>query len=92
MQRELEEALGLTEALAIESSQVSVRLDKRRYGKNVTVLQGFDQDVDLKVLTKELKQHLGTGGTARDGTIELQGDHRRPAVEYLAKQGFRVES
>lgn len=91
MQRELEEALGLNEALAIESSEVTVRIDKRRYGKNVTVLAGFDADVDVKALTKDLKQHLGTGGTARDHTIELQGDHRRQAADYLRKQGFPVE-
>lgn len=91
MNRELEEALGLTEALAIESSEVNVRIDKRRYGKNVTVLGGFDGDVDLKALTKDLKHFLGTGGTVRETTIELQGDHRKPAIEYLVKLGFNVE-
>ena len=90
MRKELEEALGLDDALAIESSLVNVRLDSRRYGKNVTVLDGFDPTVDINALGKTLKQAMGTGGTVRDGTIELQGDHRRDVREYLEKAGYKL--
>jgi translation initiation factor 1 len=90
MRKDLEEALGLDDALAIDSSIVHVRLDTRRYGKNVTVLDGFDPSVDIDALGKSLKQAMGTGGTVRDGTIELQGDHRRDAREYLEKKGYKL--
>jgi len=90
MRKELEEALGLDEALAIDSSTVSIRLDTRRYGKNVTMLDGFDPTVDIVALAKELKHAMGSGGTVRDGVIELQGDHRRDAREYLEKKGYKV--
>lgn len=90
MRKELEEALGLDEALAIDSSLVNVRLDTRRYGKSVTLLDGFDPTVDVAALAKQLKQAMGTGGTVRDGVIELQGDHRREVREYLEKQGYKV--
>lgn len=90
MRKELEEALGLDEALAIESSLVNIRLDTRRYGKSVTMLDGFDASVDLSLLGKQLKHALGTGGTVRDGVIELQGDHRRDAREYLEKAGYKL--
>lgn len=86
--RDIEKELGLDEALAIEGSLVNVRIEKRRYGKNVTVLSGFDTSVDLDALGKELKHQFGTGGTVRDGTIELQGDHARDARAWLQKKGY----
>jgi len=69
---------------------VNVRLEKRRYGKNVTVLTGFDPSVDLDVIGKELKNRFGTGGTVRDGTIELQGDHARDAKAWLEAKGYTL--
>lgn len=88
--RDLEKELGLDEALGIEGSSVTVRLEKRRYGKNVTVLSGFDPSVDVPLLAKEMKHQFGTGGTARDGLIELQGDHARDARDWLEKKGYAI--
>ena len=88
--RDLEKELGLDDALGIEGSIVAVRVEQRRYGKNVTVLSGFDPALDVNVLAKELKHQFGTGGTARDGTIELQGDHAREAKAWLEKKGYRL--
>lgn len=88
--RDIEKELGLDEALAIEGSAVDVRVEKRRYGKNVTLLTGFDPSVDISALGKELKQQMGTGGTVRDGTIELQGDHARDVRPWLEKKGFAL--
>lgn len=91
MVRDIDKELGLDDILAIEGSAVSVRVDNRRYGKSVTILEGFDAAVDLPHLAKELKQHLGTGGTSKDGAIELQGDHREKAKAHLRKLGYNVE-
>ncbi|HWH07930.1 MAG TPA: translation initiation factor [Candidatus Thermoplasmatota archaeon] len=91
MVRDIDKELGLDDILAIEGSVVTVRVDNRRYGKSVTVLQGFDAGVDLHALAKELKHHLGTGGTSKDGVIELQGEHREKAKAYLRKLGYNVE-
>lgn len=88
--RDLEKELGLDEALGIEGSLVAVRLEKRRYGKNVTVISGFDPSVDTDSLGKELKHKLGTGGTVREGVVELQGDHARDAREWLEKKGYSL--
>lgn len=88
--RDLEKELGLDDALGIEGSLVSVRLEQRRYGKNVTVISGFDPSVDIDALGKELKHQFGTGGTVKDGVIELQGDHKRAAGEWLVKKGFSL--
>ena len=68
-----------------------LRIEKRR-GKPVTVgaAEGVG-DADLKSLLKELKGKLATGGTARDGQLELQGDHRDRLREELAARGYRVK-
>lgn len=91
MVRDIDRELGLDDILAIEASVVAVRVDARRYGKKVTIVDGFDGAVDVDALAKELKQHLGTGGTSKDGAVELQGDHREKAKAYLRQRGYTVQ-
>lgn len=90
MSRDIDKVLGLDDLLAMEGSAINLRVDNRRYGKSVTILDGFDSAVDLHQLAKELKHHIGTGGTSKDGVIELQGDHRAKVAEYLRKKGYAV--
>jgi translation initiation factor 1 len=72
---------------------VRVALDrKRRAGKTVTVVSGFSHPPDaLTKLATQLKKRCGTGGTAKDGEIELQGDHADTVAAELAKLGYRVK-
>ena len=66
------------------------RMEKRR-GKPVTIITHLVLDeADLKTLASQLKNRLGTGGTARDGEIELQGEHREVLVPILSQLGFRT--
>lgn len=68
------------------------RETKGRGGKAVTVLSGFDlNDSELKEFAKKLKQQCGTGGTAKQGKIEIQGDHRQKLLEYIIAQGFKAK-
>jgi translation initiation factor 1 len=46
---------------------------------------------DLKTLAKKLKQECGTGGTIKDGIIEIQGEHREKIAEVLRKLGYKVK-
>ena len=56
----------------------------------MTVVSGLALDeLALVALSKRLKSACGTGGTVKDGVIELQGDHRDPLVSLLAKEGFK---
>ena len=55
------------------------------------MLSGF-QGVDLKTLAKSLKQALACGGTVKENTVELQGDHSRTAKNALVKLGFPEET
>ena len=70
---------------------LSVRMETRRYGKPVTIVEGLDlPDADSKSIASELKSSMGTGGTVNDGRIELQGDHRDRVPELLRDRGFEV--
>ena len=70
-----------------------LRMEKTgRGGKTVTVVDGLPSNAAfLKGLCGELKRVCGTGGAARDGAIELQGDLRDRIREYLEKKGFGVK-
>ena len=63
-----------------------------RKGKGVTIITGVPlQGKDLKELAKKLKQKCGSGGTVKDGIIEIQGEHRDALVEELQRQGWTVK-
>ena len=68
------------------------RETKGRKGAGVTLLCDIclNQN-DLKVLAKDLKKKCGSGGSIKDGRIELQGDVREQAKNILEKKGFRVK-
>lgn len=68
------------------------RSTKGRKGKCVTVVTGIPLDEgDLKKLARQLKQKCGAGGTAKNATIEIQGDHRDTLIEELKNQGYTVK-
>ena len=69
------------------------RESKGRGGKTVCVISGLElPDAELKALLKRLKARLGTGGAAKDGNIEIQGDHRDKLLELLAAEGHKAKA
>ena len=63
-----------------------------RGGKVVSVVKNLVlTEEDLKSLAKKLKQECGSGGTVKDGTIEIQGEHRQRMAEVLQKLGYKVK-
>ena len=67
------------------------RQTKGRRGKGVTVITGLPlAAAELAQLATELKKKCGTGGTVKDQTIEIQGDHRDALVAELASRGWTV--
>jgi translation initiation factor 1 len=85
-----EEQQSNTESLPPAQQKLKVRLDtKRRAGKAVTLVEGFvGSATDLEDLGKKLKTHCGTGGSAKEGEIIVQGDQREKAWQWLIKNGF----
>ncbi len=88
----LPEELCMCEELAKEQQMIRVHNDTRRYGKTVTVVEGLNVgDIDIAELARTLKNKCAAGGTAKDGRIELQGEHRKRVQEVLEGMGYQVE-
>ncbi len=81
------------ETLAPERQELRVWLDrKQRGGKTVTLVRGFaGRADDLAELARMLKQKCGVGGTAKEGEIVSQGDHRDRVVAILTAAGYRCK-
>ena len=68
------------------------RESKGRKGKGVTIVEGLAlKPSELAALGTRLRQLCGSGGTVRDGVIELQGEHRDAVVRELLARGFVVK-
>lgn len=76
--------------LPASEQMVLVKLDrKQRAGKTVTLVEGFEMsDEKIEQLAKQLKNICGTGGSAKNGEIIIQGDHKEKIFNWIQKQGF----
>jgi len=67
------------------------RQTQGRAGKAVTVISGLALALpELTALASQLKRHCGSGGTLREGSIEIQGEHRDTLVEELGRRGIKA--
>ena len=82
----------MCEQIVKSSQKIKVTTDRKRYGKIVTVVTGFESGIDVKKIAKQLKNEFACGGTYKDDMIELQGDHTKKIKESLVKLGFSEES
>ena len=88
----LPKEICVCEEIAREQQNITIAVDKRRYGKTMTVVDGLNpHDLDMNALVSNLKSICACGGTIKDGKIELQGDHRTKVRQALEKLGFIVE-
>jgi translation initiation factor 1 len=85
-----EEDHSNAETLPPALQKLKVRLDtKHRAGKAVTLVEGFvGKEEDLQDLGKKLKSFCGTGGSAKDGEMIVQGDQREKVMQWLKKNGY----
>ena len=65
------------EEIAKSEQQIKVTTETRRYGKKITLVEGFDKHVDVKDIGKRLKEGLACGGTVKNGIIKLQRNHKK---------------
>lgn len=80
------------ETLLPAQQKLRIRLDtKHRAGKAVTLIEGFiGKEEDLADLGKKLKTVCGTGGSAKDAEIIVQGDQRDKVLQWLLKNGYKL--
>lgn len=85
------ESLSEQETLPPQQQKLIVRIDRRqRAGKQVSLIEGFvGTQEDLAALARTLKTKCGTGGTAKDGEITIQGDFRDKLVAILTDMGYK---
>lgn len=88
----LPDELGIDDDLARTQQVLTVSVDTRRYGKPVTLVEGFEGETNVKELASTLKRKLACGGTVEDGVIELQGNHANRVPDLLREQGYTVET
>lgn len=89
----LPKELCICEEVAKEQQHISVKINRRRYGKEVTVVGGLDPyEIDLDELQKFLKGKLACGGTVKGSSIELQGNHRERVIKLLLEKGYTLEN
>jgi translation initiation factor 1 len=81
------------ETLHPSKQRLTVKIDRRnRGGKQVTLITGFTGNAeDLEKLGKELRTKCGTGGSAKDGEIVVQGDFRDRVVSLLNSMGYNAK-
>ena len=85
----LPKELCVCQEIAKEKQRIKVYVLKRKYGKLMTIVEGFDdKDINIKDLAKKLKSKCACGGTNKDRRVELQGDHRKKVQKHLISMGF----
>ena len=80
---------------AVPKTDGTVRISRQtkgRKGAGVSIITGIPlEGKELKELAKTLKQQCGSGGTIKDGVVEIQGDHRQTLLLELQKKGWPVK-
>ena len=93
--RKLREQGKIQPVTDLDATKQTIRVGvdrKRRAGKTVTLASGFELSAEsLNKIAAQLKKRCGAGGTARDGEIEIQGDHAEAVSTELIRLGYRVK-
>jgi len=85
----LPKELSVWENITKQDQQITVSVEKRKFGKQYTIIRGLnDKEIDMKELTKKLKTKFACGGSLKGEAIELQGNHHTKVKAFLVIEGF----
>jgi translation initiation factor 1 len=89
----LPKELSAWDNISKESQKIVAKIIKKKFGKKYTVVEGLNpSEVDIKDVTKKLKNKFACGGTAKKDFIELQGHHLSKIKDVLIELGFAPET
>lgn len=74
-----------------EQQKIKIEVKRSRFKKYMTFISGIEDKQTLKELGKEMKQKFACGGTAKDGLIELQGNHKEKVKDFLVLKGYKKD-
>lgn len=75
-----------------EQQKIVITTERRKFGKKYTIVKGLTKDSNIDEILKKLKSKFACGGTAKNGQIELQGDHKTRIKPVLIEMGFPDET
>jgi translation initiation factor 1 len=89
----VEDEVEAVEDVPPNQQQIRIQLSRKgKGGKTVTIISGFQHSVEtIAMLAKKLKAQCGTGGTVKENTIEIQGDHGPKLREILVGLGYKAK-
>ena len=89
----LPKELSVWENITKQDQQIIVFVEKRKFGKQYTIIKGLNErEIDIKELTKKLKNKFACGGSHKKDSIELQGQHGNKVKGFLITEGFAPET
>lgn len=88
----LPQDLCVCEVIAREQQKITIKTEKRKFGKKYTIITGIRKEANINEIIKKLKSKFACGGTAKSGQVELQGDHKSRMKEALTALGFPEET
>lgn len=76
--------------LDAERATITISKEARKFNKPVTIVQGLQnyKAINIRSITKQLKNRIGTGGTFKGGRVILQGNHKEAVMKLLIENGF----
>ncbi len=78
--------------IAREQQKITVTTEKKKFGKEYTMVKGIEKEANLEEIFRALKSKFACGGTAKNGQIELQGNHKSRIKSALVELGFPEET
>jgi translation initiation factor 1 len=89
----LPKELSAWDNIAKENQKITIGIIKKKFGKQYTIIEGINaSEINIKDVTKKLKNKFACGGTVKKEVIELQGNHLTSAKEALVDFGFAPET
>ena len=89
----LPKELSTWDNIAMENQKIKIKIIKKKFGKQYTIVEGINtSEVDIRDISKKLKNKFACGGTAKKDVVELQGNHLKSIKDALVVIGFAPET